>query len=93
MQDLKRHGVKLKELPLAQLLDGLQSRRGKREETHSALEMHPSATLMQNALEAFVAGKVCLQLNLFTLKWVLLISHHFQLLLSLALATSSEVLR
>ena len=29
MQDLKRHGVTLNELPLAQLLDGLQSRRGK----------------------------------------------------------------
>lgn len=58
MQELKKHGVSLKELPLPQLLDGLQARRGKRDDSFAAVDMHPLATLMQNALEAFVAGKV-----------------------------------
>ena len=58
MQELKKHGVSLQELSLPQLLDGLQNRRGKKDDSFSAVEMHPLATLMQKALEAFVAAKV-----------------------------------
>lgn len=57
LKELKKHGVSPKELPLPQLLDGLQARRGKKEETWASVEMHPVAALMQNGLEAFVAGK------------------------------------
>lgn len=72
MQELKKHGVSLKELPLPQLLDGLQARRGKRDDSFSAVEMHPLATLMQNALEAFVVGKVRFQLrHLYAVEYLL----------------------
>lgn len=72
MQELKNHGVSLKELPLPQLLDGLQARRGKKDDSFSAVEMHPLATLMQNALEAFVVGKVCFQLrHLYAVEYIL----------------------
>jgi hypothetical protein len=59
-------------LPLPQLLDGLQARRGKRDDSFSAVEMHPLATLMQNALEAFVVGKVRFQLrHLYAVEYLL----------------------
>lgn len=58
MQELKKHGVSLQELSLPQLLDGLQDRRGRRDDSFSAVEMHPLAGLMQKTLEAFVAAKV-----------------------------------
>ncbi|KAG0627283.1 hypothetical protein M758_2G188600 [Ceratodon purpureus] len=57
MEELKKHGVSLQELSLPQLLDGLQDRRGKRDDSFLAVEMHPLAGLMQKALEAFVAAK------------------------------------
>jgi ATP-dependent RNA helicase DDX31/DBP7 len=58
MQELKKHGVSLQELSLPQVLDALQDRRGKRDDSFLAVEMHPLAALMQKALEAFVAAKV-----------------------------------
>lgn len=58
MEELKKHGVTLQELSLPKLLDGLQDRRGKRDDSFSAVEMHPLAGLMQKALDAFVAAKV-----------------------------------
>lgn len=58
MEELKKHGVSLQELSLPQLQDGLQDRRGKRDDSFLAVEMHPLAGLMQKALEAFVAAKV-----------------------------------
>lgn len=57
MEELKKHSVTLQELSLPKLLDGLQDRRGKRDDSFSAVEMHPLAGLMQKALDAFVAAK------------------------------------